>query len=130
MEDRLEYGARVWVAVQRGDKPRFHHSTSILRVAAAESPVAKAVRAASVAAAERTSVWMEGRVGQETDGDVYVWLNHDERLSLRESKALSSRSNPLLRTFAGMGGRDKPVAVRVGRIWSDMLQVFETKVLG
>lgn len=130
VEDRLEYGARVWVAVQRGDRPRLHRRTRILRVAAADSPVAKAVRAANVAAAKRTSVWMEGRVGQEKEGDVFVWLNHDERLSIRESKALSSRSNPLLRTFAGMGGSDKPVAVRIGRIWSGTWQVFETKVLG
>lgn len=130
VEDRLEYGARVWVAVQRGDKLRTHHRTRVLRVAAADSPVAKAVRESSMAAAERTSVWMDGRVGQEKDGDVFVWLNHDERLSIRESKALSSRSNPLLRTFAGMGGSNKPVAVRVGRIWSGTWQVFETKVLG
>lgn len=129
-EDLLPYGTRVWAAEKRGDFPKLYRRTRVLRTAAADSPEAMAARAASLAAAERSSVWMECRIARDGGGEVSVRLTSDNRLLIGEPKNLSSRSNPLLMAFAGMGGSGKAVAVRGGRIWDGTIQVFETKVLG
>lgn len=127
--EHLEYGARVWAAIESGQGFRWHRRTRILRVAAPGSLEAMAAREASVAAAEKSSIWMKGVVRYEWQGDVSVLLWDEERRFLRYRRAvLQSSSHPALSAIAAVG-MDKEVKLRIGRIWSGKLVVLEAAPL-
>lgn len=127
--EHLEYGARVWAAFESGQGFRWHRRTRILRVAAPGSLEAMAAREASVAAAEKSGIWMKGVVSYEWEGNVAVSLRDEERRFLRyKHAALYSSSNPKLSAFASMAS-EKEVKLRIGRIWSGKLVVLEAAPL-